>query len=224
MKNAVDEGKHVPYGFYEAVGKRQIDLILSLFLLLVLSPFMIIVYFLVWIKLGTPVLFTQERPGLNEKIFKLYKFRTMTNERTTDGKLLPDEARLTDLGKILRSTSIDELPELVNIVKGDMAFVGPRPLLVEYLSQYDDYQRHRHDVRPGLTGLAQISGRNSLTWNEKFENDLKYVEKITFFGDLSIFFKTIILVLRREGINSENSVTMESFVRTEKPAGNEKQR
>lgn len=214
-KKAKEEGKHIPYGFYEAKIKRPIDLILSLFLLIVLSPLMTMIYFFVWIKLGTPVLFVQERPGLNEKIFKIYKFRTMTNKKADNGELLPDNERLTNFGKILRSTSLDELPELVNIVKGDMAFVGPRPLLVEYLPYYNKYQRHRHDVRPGLTGLAQINGRNNLSWNEKFKNDIKYIKKITFFGDLCIFLRTIVIVLKRVGINSRTSITMKSFIEME---------
>ena len=158
------------------------------------------------------MLFTQKRPGLNGKLFRIYKFRTMTNDRDESGNLLPDEKRLTKFGKMLRSTSLDELPELINIVRGDMSIVGPRPLLTEYLSRYDDRQIHRHDVRPGLTGLAQISGRNHLSWEERFEDDLKYVGNITFFGDMYIILKTIVAVLSRNGITSETSATMEEFM------------
>jgi lipopolysaccharide/colanic/teichoic acid biosynthesis glycosyltransferase len=159
---------------------------------------------------GNPF-FTQLRPGKNEKIFKLIKFRTMTNEKDKDGNLLPDEKRLTGYGKFLRSTSLDELPELLNILKCDMAIVGPRPLLVQYLPLYNDRQKLRHNVRPGLTGLAQVNGRNSLTWEQKFEDDVTYIENITFIGDIKIIFKTAISVLKREGISSENNATMEDF-------------
>jgi lipopolysaccharide/colanic/teichoic acid biosynthesis glycosyltransferase len=164
---------------------------------------------------GNPF-FTQLRPGKNEKIFKLIKFRTMTNEKDKDGNLLPDEKRLTGYGKFLRSTSLDELPELLNILKGDMAIVGPRPLLVQYLPLYNDRQKLRHNVRPGLTGLAQVNGRNSLTWEQKFEDDVTYIENITFIGDIKIIFKTAISVLKREGISSENNATMEEFKGTPK--------
>lgn len=163
-------------------------------------------------KLGSPVLFTQLRPGLQGEIFKIYKFRTMTEEYGADGELLSDAERLTDFGKMLRSTSLDELPELINILRGDMSIVGPRPLLVEYLEKYSDTQKHRHDVRPGLTGLAQVSGRNGLSWEEKFEDDLKYVRKITFLGDLKIICKTVIAVFKKEGISSDTSATMEEFM------------
>ena len=172
---------------------------------------LIIIAILVRIKLGSPVIFKQERPGKNEKIFTLYKFRTMTNKKDENGNLLPDEKRLTKFGKILRSTSLDELPELFNILKGDMAIVGPRPLLKEYLPLYDEEQKHRHDVRPGLTGLAQISGRNSISWEEKFEEDIKYVKKITFINDVKIVLKTIVKVFKREGISQEGNVTIEKF-------------
>ena len=172
---------------------------------------MLIIAILVRIKLGTPVIFKQQRPGKNEKIFTLYKFRTMTDKKDENGNLLPDSERLTKFGKLLRSTSLDELPELVNIIKGDMAIVGPRPLLVGYLPLYNEEQKHRHDVRPGLTGLAQVNGRNSISWEEKFKDDLKYVNKITFIGDTKIILKTVGKVFKREGISQENSATMEKF-------------
>ena len=163
------------------------------------------------IKLGSPIIFKQQRPGKNEKIFTLYKFRTMTDKKDEEGNLLPDEQRLTKFGKILRNTSIDELPELINILKGDMAIVGPRPLLVEYLSLYNDEQKHRHDVRPGLTGLAQVSGRNSISWEEKFEEDLKYINKVNLVSDVKIILKTIVKVFKREGISQQGNETMEKF-------------
>ena len=166
--------------------KRILDFILSLLAIIILSPVMLIIYILVRIKLGKPAIFKQQRPGKNEKIFTLYKFRTMTDERDEDGNLLPDEKRLTKFGKMLRSTSLDELPELFNILKGDMAIVGPRPLLVEYLKLYNDEQRKRHDVRPGLTGLAQVSGRNLISWQDRFTKDVEYVNNLTFINDLNI--------------------------------------
>lgn len=191
--------------------KRFLDLILSLLALIILMPVMIVIYILVRIKLGSPAIFKQQRPGKNEKIFTLYKFRTMTDKKDENGNLLPDEQRLTKFGKILRSTSLDELPELFNILKGDMSIVGPRPLLVEYLRLYNEEQRHRHDVRPGLTGFAQVNGRNSISWKEKFRDDIKYIENISFITDIKIVFKTIIKVFKREGISQENSATMEKF-------------
>lgn len=163
------------------------------------------------IKLGGPVLFEQERPGLNDKIFKMYKFRTMTEERDSNGELLPDRIRLTSFGKFLRSTSLDELPELWNIVRGDMALIGPRPLLVQYLSLYDELQKRRHEVRPGLTGYAQINGRNAISWEDKFKLDVDYVDRISFVGDWEIFFLTIKKVFIREGIHSDDSVTVEPY-------------
>lgn len=181
--------------------KRPLDFILSLIAIIILSPLLLIVAILVRIKLGKPVIFKQQRPGKNEKIFTLYKFRTMTDKKDENGNLLPDEQRLTKFGKALRSTSLDELPELINILKGDMAIVGPRPLLVEYLSLYNEEQRHRHDVRPGLTGLAQINGRNSISWEEKFKDDIEYIRKITFLGDCKIALKTIGKVFKKEGIS-----------------------
>lgn len=206
--------KHKPYGPYEKYIKRPLDCILASGALVVLSPVLGVTAFAVRKKLGEPVLFTQERPGKDEKIFKLYKFRTMTDKRGEDGELLPDEDRLTNFGQFLRSTSLDELPELINIIKGDMAIVGPRPLLVRYLPRYSDKQKRRHEVRPGFTGLAQVNGRNAISWNEKFEWDLKYVEKVTFLGDVRIILETIRTVLTREGISSETSATMEEFLGT----------
>lgn len=191
--------------------KRPLDFTLSLISIILLSPLLLIVAILVRIKLGKPVIFKQQRPGKNEKIFTLYKFRTMTDKKDENGNLLPDEQRLTKFGKALRSTSLDELPELCNILKGDMAIVGPRPLLVEYLPLYNEEQKHRHDVRPGLTGLAQISGRNAITWEEKFKDDLEYVKKITFLKDCKIILKTITKVFKREGITGANSDTMQKF-------------
>lgn len=204
-------GKHIPYGPYEAFFKRPIDAVLSMMALIVLSPLLFIVAVLVKVKLGSPVIFKQERAGKDEKIFTLYKFRTMTDERDGNGNLLPDEERLTSFGKSLRASSCDELGELINIAKGDMAIIGPRPLLKEYLPRYNDEQKHRHDVRPGLTGLAQVSGRNELSWSEKFENDVKYVNRITFFGDLKILFDTVKIIFNKKGISSESSATMEVF-------------
>lgn len=180
--------------------KRTLDLILSLMALIVLMPLMIIIGILVRINLGSPIIFKQKRPGKNEKIFTLYKFRTMTDKRDIDGNLLPDEYRLTKFGKFLRSTSLDELPELINIIKGDMAIVGPRPLLVEYLPYYTEEEKHRHDVRPGLTGLAQVNGRNLLEWDEKLKKDLEYINSISVKNDLFIIFRTIINVIKRKDI------------------------
>lgn len=198
-------------GFYEKYIKRLIDIVLSGCALVVLSPVLLLVALLVRIKLGSPVIFKQKRPGLNEEIFEMYKFRSMTDERDENGELLPDEVRLTSFGKKLRSTSLDELPELINIFKGNMSIVGPRPLMVSYLPLYDENQRHRHDVKPGLTGLAQVSGRNLLSWQDRFEKDVEYVNNISLSLDLKIFFKTITSVLKKEGISSETSDTMEDF-------------
>lgn len=202
---------HKP-GFYEKYIKRPQDLLCALLALVVLSPVMLVTAVLVRVKLGRPVLFTQERPGKDEKIFKLCKFRTMTDERDENGELLADDVRLTPFGKKLRSTSLDELPELFNIIKGEMSVVGPRPLLVKYLPRYNARQARRHEVRPGFTGLAQVHGRNALSWEEKFDWDVKYVEHITFPGDWKIIFQTLGIVLKREGITSENAVTMEEFM------------
>ena len=192
--------------------KRLLDIVISLCGIIVLSPVYLILGILVKKKLGTPIIFRQERPGKNEKIFHLYKFRSMTDEKDADGNLLPDEVRLTSFGKKLRSTSLDELPELFNILKGDMSLIGPRPLLVRYLPRYNEFQRHRHDVRPGLTGLAQVNGRNAITWEKKFEYDVEYVRKLSFALDARIFMDTVRAVLRREGISSETSATMEEFM------------
>ena len=191
--------------------KRIIDLILSFMAIIVLSPVLVIVAILVRTKLGSPVIFKQKRPGMNEKIFTLYKFRTMTDETDEQGNLLPDEVRLTKFGKLLRSTSLDELPELFNILKGDMAIVGPRPLLVRYLPRYNEHQKKRHNVRPGFTGYAQVNGRNSISWEEKFDFDVYYVEHVSFLLDVKIIFKTIKVVFAREGISSDTSATMEEF-------------
>lgn len=198
---------------YKNFIKRILDIILSLLALVILSPLLILTAFLIRIKLGAPVFFKQLRPGKNEKIFGILKFRTMTDAKDENGNLLPDEIRLTRFGQFLRSTSIDELPELLNILKGDMSIVGPRPLLVQYLERYTAEQKHRHDVRPGLTGLAQVNGRNGITWEEKFcyDYDLEYVKNITFFGDCKIIFQTVMKVFGREGISSATSVTMEEF-------------
>ncbi len=185
---------------YKKFFKRFLDIIISLISLIILSPIMLIVAILVRIKLGSPIIFKQERPGKNEKIFKLYKFRSMSDKKDKNGKLLPDSERLTKFGKILRSTSLDELPELVNILKGDMSLIGPRPLAVSYLPYYNEKEKHRHDVRPGLTGLAQINGRNALNWEKRFEYDLEYVNNITFINDLKILFKTFFKVLKRENV------------------------
>lgn len=196
---------------YKHFFKRLIDFILSLIALIVLSPILLIVALLVRTKLGSPVIFKQERPGLNEKIFTLYKFRTMTDAKDEQGNLLPDEIRLTKFGKLLRSTSLDELPELFNILKGDMAIVGPRPLLVRYLPLYSEHQKHRHDVRPGFTGWAQCNGRNAISWEEKFDLDVYYTKHVSLLLDIKIILKTVKVVLFREGISSETSVTMEEF-------------
>lgn len=196
---------------YKHFFKRLIDFILSLIALIVLSPILLIVAILVRTKLGSPVIFKQERPGLNEKIFTLYKFRTMTDAKDEQGNLLPDEIRLTKFGKLLRSTSLDELPELFNILKGDMAIVGPRPLLVRYLPLYSEHQKHRHDVRPGFTGWAQCNGRNAISWEEKFDLDVYYTKHVSLLLDIKIILKTVKVVLFREGISSETSVTMEEF-------------
>lgn len=196
---------------YERYVKRGLDLICALCAILVLSPVLVIVALLVRTKLGSPIIFKQKRPGLHEKIFTLYKFRTMTDERDEKGNLLPDEIRLTKFGKFLRSTSLDELPELFNILKGDMAVVGPRPLLVQYLSLYNQRQKRRHDVRPGLSGLAQVNGRNAISWEDKFELDVEYVESVTLVKDIKIILCTVYKVFKREGINSEVAATMEAF-------------
>ena len=193
--------EHKPYGPYERFIKRPLDCFLAIFAIIILSPILVIVALLVRIKLGSPVLFKQNRPGKDERIFQLYKFRSMTNQRDENGNLLSDDLRLTKFGRFLRSTSFDELPELLNIVKGDMAVVGPRPLLVEYLPFYTKNEHHRHDVRPGLTGLAQINGRNAIhSWEERFNYDLTYVNHVSFFTDTKIILRTIFKVLKRSDI------------------------
>lgn len=200
---------------YAKVFKRVMDFTLSLCALLVLWPVLLVLTVLGAIKMKGNPFFTQERPGKNEKIFKLIKFRSMTCEKDKDGNLLPDEVRLTKYGKLLRSTSLDELPELINILIGDMSIVGPRPLLVRYLPRYNATQRRRHEVRPGLTGYAQVHGRNAISWEEKFALDVEYVDNITFLGDIKIILGTVMAVLKRDGISSESSVTMEEFMGTE---------
>ena len=205
--------KHKPYGVYERVFKRPLDVICALLALTVFCWLYAVVAVLVKIKLGSPVIFKQARPGKNEKIFNLYKFRTMTDEKDENGNPLPDEIRLKKFGKFLRKTSLDELPEAINILKGDMSVVGPRPLLVEYLSRYNSKQKRRHEVRPGLSGLAQVNGRNACSWEEKFDYDIQYVDKITFIGDVKIVFKTVFKsFFKQEGISSETSATMEVFM------------
>lgn len=191
--------------------KRVLDIILSLGGIVALSPVMLVTALLVRIKLGSPVIFKQGRPGKDEKIFEMYKFRSMTDVRDKVGKLLPDEVRLTEFGKKLRATSLDELPELFNILKGDMSVVGPRPLLVQYLPLYNAEQRHRHDVRPGLTGFAQVKGRNAVCWEDKFKWDVRYAEKVTFMIDIRIILETLKIVLKKEGIYAEGNVMMEAF-------------
>lgn len=198
--------------FYQRYGKRVIDLCLSLVLLILFWWVLAIVAILVRVKLGSPVLFRQPRPGRNEKVFNLYKFRTMTDERDADGNLLPDEQRLTKFGSVLRSTSLDELPEVFNIVRGDMSIIGPRPLLVKYLPRYSAEQRRRHEARPGLTGLAQVNGRNSISWDEKFLYDVEYVDNVSLGLDASIFLRTILATLRRSGISAEGEATMPEFM------------
>ena len=204
--------QHKPYGIYERVIKRPQDFLCALLAIIVLSPILLVVAILVRVKLGSPVLFTQDRPGRNGKIFKLYKFRTMLPPKGDVIDPSQDAQRLTTFGKKLRSTSLDELPELFNMLKGDMAVVGPRPLLVQYLSRYNDHQARRHEVRPGFTGLAQVNGRNSISWEEKFDLDVKYVDHITFIGDWKIIFKTLKTVIKREGISGDNSDTMTEFM------------
>jgi undecaprenyl phosphate N,N'-diacetylbacillosamine 1-phosphate transferase len=203
-------------GLYRRFVKRPMDFILSLIAIIVFSPILLVVAILVRTKLGSPVLFKQERPGLNEDIFMMYKFRTMTDERDKNGELLADSVRLTKFGRLLRSTSLDELPELFNILKGDMSIIGPRPLLVQYLPLYNNKQKRRHEVRPGLSGLAQVSGRNAIGWEDKFILDVEYVDNLSFIEDWKIIFLTIKKVFVREGINSETAATIEPFKGTKK--------
>lgn len=200
---------------YRKFFKRLVDILCALAAIIVFSWLYIIVAILVRVKLGSPVLFKQDRPGRGEKIFKLYKFRTMTDKRDENGELLPDDVRLTKFGKLLRKTSLDELPEAFNILKGDMSVVGPRPLLVKYLPLYNEHQKRRHEVRPGLSGLAQVNGRNAISWEEKFDLDVQYVDNITFWGDVKIIFKTVISAfVKSEGISAEGQATMEEFTGT----------
>lgn len=214
IDSQVENQSHKP-GFYERYIKSPQDFLCALAAVVVLSPVMAVTSLLVRLKLGSPVIFKQERPGLNGKVFTLYKFRTMTDEKDTEGNLLPDEVRVTKFGKMLRSTSLDELPELFNILKGDMSVVGPRPLLVRYLPLYNAHQARRHEVRPGFTGYAQVHGRNAISWEEKFDLDVEYVDHVTFVGDWKIILQTVRTVLKREGISSESSVTMEEFTGTQ---------
>ncbi|MBQ7503793.1 MAG: sugar transferase [Ruminococcus sp.] len=205
-------GEHVPYGIYEKCIKRFLDIICALAALIVFSWLYLIIAFFVRLKLGSPVLFKQPRPGKDEKIFYLYKFRTMTDKKDKNGNLLPDAERLTKFGRFLRKTSLDELPEAYNILIGNMSVVGPRPLLVRYLPLYNEHQRHRHDVRPGLSGWAQVNGRNTVSWKDKFDYDVYYANHVTFGLDVKIVWKSFVQAFfKREGITSETSATMEEF-------------
>lgn len=207
---------HKP-GIYERFIKRPQDFLCATLATIVLSPVLAVTAILVRTKLGSPILFTQERVGKDGKIFRLYKFRTMTDERDENGNLLPDDVRLTSFGRKLRSTSLDELPELFNILKGDMSVVGPRPLLVRYLPRYNEHQARRHEVRPGFTGFAQVNGRNSISWEEKFDWDVRYVDNVTFANDWKTIFKTVVTVLKKEGISAAGEATMGEFMGSEKP-------
>ncbi|MFC0560840.1 sugar transferase [Halalkalibacter alkalisediminis] len=198
-------------GIYRRFVKRPMDFTLALIAILALSPVLLIVAVLVRSKLGSPILFKQERPGLNEKIFTMYKFRTMTDERDENGELLPNEMRHTNFGRFLRSTSLDELPELINVLKGDMSLVGPRPLLVDYLLLYNEEQSHRHDVRPGITGYAQVNGRNAISWEAKFKKDIYYINNLSFSLDIKILIQTVVKVFKKENVNLNEKVTMERF-------------
>lgn len=202
---------HMPYGPYERYFKRPLDFLCGLAAVVVFGWLYIIVAILVRVKLGSPVLFTQERPGKNEKIFKLYKFRTMTDAKDEYGNLLPDEVRLTKFGKLLRATSLDELPEAFNIIKGDMSVIGPRPLLVSYLPWYTEKEKHRHDVRPGLSGLAQISGRNYIDWDHRLALDIQYADQVTFLGDINIIFRTVLKFLRKQDIAVDTNKVEPNF-------------
>lgn len=220
-KEKADKTMCIPHeqGFYEKHIKRPQDFCCALIAVIVLSPILLAIAILVRVKLGRPVIFKQDRPGLNGKIFKLYKFRTMTNERDENGEILSDEERLTGFGKILRKTSLDELPELFNILRGDMSFVGPRPLLVKYLPLYSEEQKRRHEVRPGLTGYAQVHGRNAVSWENKFDRDVCYVDYVSFVMDWKIIFETIRVVLTGEGIHAEGVATMPEFMGSKNKEG-----
>lgn len=202
---------HVPCGPYEKYFKRPLDIVCACAALIVFWWLYVIVAILVRIKLGSPILFTQERPGKDGEIFKLYKFRTMTEQRDENGDLLPDEIRLTKFGKMLRTTSLDELPEIFNIIKGDMSIIGPRPLLVSYLPYYTEQEKHRHDIRPGLSGLAQVNGRNFVDWDHRLKFDVQYVERITFWGDLCIIFQTVLKFVRKEDIAVDTNKVEPNF-------------
>ncbi len=208
--------KHKPYGLYERFFKRALDIFCSLMAILVFWWLYVIVAILVRVKLGSPVLFTQDRPGKNEKVFKLYKFRTMTDARDENGNLLPDNVRLTKFGKLLRSTSLDELPEVFNILKGDMSIIGPRPLLVSYLPWYSDREKLRHSVRPGLSGLAQVNGRNFLDWDSRLELDVQYVEKVSFLGDVKIILKTVSKFVKKQDIAVDTNQVEPNFAEERK--------
>lgn len=203
---------HNYYGLYEHYIKRPLDFVCALAAIIVLSPVIAVTALLVRIKLGRPIIFKQDRPGRYGEVFKVFKFRSMTSETDEKGVLLPDEVRLTSFGKKLRATSLDELPELFNILRGEMSIVGPRPLMVQYLTRYNEFQARRHEVRPGFTGLAQVNGRNAISWDEKFKWDVQYVDYITFLGDCKIVIDTVKVVFKREGINSETAATMEEFM------------
>lgn len=207
------KSEHQPYGIYEKYFKRLMDIICGMAAIIVFWWLYLIVAILVKVKLGSPVIFAQERPGKDEKIFKLYKFRTMTDEKDENGNLLPDMIRLTKFGKFLRNSSLDELPEVINILKGEMSVVGPRPLLKKYLPLYNKHQHRRHEVRPGMSGYAQAHGRNSMSWEEKFDMDVRYVDHITFLGDVRIIIDTVLSVIKHDGIDSAetSTVTMEEF-------------
>ncbi|PUU90722.1 Sugar transferase involved in LPS biosynthesis (colanic, teichoic acid) [Halanaerobium congolense] len=191
--------------------KRIIDIFISLIGLMVISPIFLLIYIMIYFKLGSPVFFIQKRPGKNEKIFKMIKFRTMLDVKDENGKLLPDKKRLTSFGKFLRSSSLDELPELINVLKGEMSLVGPRPLLVEYLPRYNEHQARRHEMRPGITGLAQVNGRNTISWEDKFDYDVKYIDNFSLLLDLKIIIKTFFKVFKREDINNQDHATMSKF-------------
>jgi Sugar transferases involved in lipopolysaccharide synthesis len=207
---------HKPYGIYEKHIKRPLDFALALFVLILFWPILLIIAIAVRVNMGSPVIFKQKRPGLGRKIFSIYKFRTMTDAKDAEDNPLPDNQRLTPFGSWLRRVSGDEAFELINIIRGDLAIVGPRPLLVEYLDRYSEEQMHRHDVRPGLTGRAQTEGRNLVSWEDKFKKDVEYANHITFLGDLKILVKTIRVVIKREGISSKTSSTMEAFIGNDK--------